>query len=227
MALHHPYSFSDPADSTVTRSRRRSFELSDERGRVVAGDSEAPATARDSDIERRESRAPLLIAGVTSAVLLGGVLVALGFVSEPRLSPTVETETIPRQAALLEKLDAEALERARVAIRGVAPTMPAQAETAPMEATSVDATSVEDTGPAPMSVDPATEPTGNAPMSPEPEPAPAQEEPLMTPAPSMTAPSVVLDRDNPYTSESEGDTDAPGAQAPATPHEAHTSDNPY
>ena len=110
MATHHPYSFTDPTEPTV--ARRRSFQLSDERGRVAAGDSEAPATARDWELEREESRAPLLIAGVTSAVILGGLLVVLGFAAgEPQLSTTIETETTPRQAAQLERIDAAALDR--------------------------------------------------------------------------------------------------------------------
>jgi hypothetical protein len=231
MATHHPYSFSDPAEPTV--ARRRSFQLSDERGRVAAGDSEAPATARDWELEREESRAPLLIAGVTSAVILGGLLVALGVAAgEPQLSATVETETIPRQAAQLEMIDAAALDRARMVTLGAnmpsAVTPPAPVE---VEATG-DETSVEAPSPAPLSVDPTPEPSSTAPMSSDTEPTRALEpnEPIMTtPAPAATTPSVTLDRDNPYTSEDETMTDDPAAKTPSprSTSTADTSDNPY
>jgi hypothetical protein len=230
MATHHPYSFSDPAESTVAR-RRRSFQLSDERGRVAAGDSEAPATARDWELEREESRAPLLIAGVTSAVILGGLLVALGFAAgEPQLSATIETETIPRQAAQLEMIDAAALDRARMVTLGA--TMPsAVAPPAPVEveATGADETSVEAPSAAPMSVDPTMEPSSTAPMNTESSPTRALEpnEPIMTPAPAATTPSVTLDRDNPYTSEIEGPTDTQSAPTPVPETGTDTSDNPY
>jgi hypothetical protein len=230
MATHHPYSFSDPAEPTV--ARRRSFQMSDERGRVAAGDSEAPATARDWELEREESRAPLLIAGVTSAVILGGLLVALGVAAgEPQLSATVETETIPRQAAQLEMIDAAALDRARMVTLGAnmpsAVTPPAPVE---VEATG-DETSVEAPSPAPMSVAPTAEPPSTAPMSSDSEPTRALEpnEPIMTPAPAATTPSVTLDRDNPYTSEDETMTDDPAAKpsSPRSTTTADTSDNPY
>lgn len=225
MATHHPYSFTDPTEPTV--ARRRSFQLSDERGRVAAGDSEAPATARDWELEREESRAPLLIAGVTSAVILGGLLVVLGFAAgEPQLSTTIETETTPRQAAQLERIDAAALDRARMVTLGSAPSAVPSPAPVEIEATSADETSVEVPSSAPMSVAPTAEPPSAAPVSDDASPTRAFEpnQAIMAPAPAATTPSVTLDRDNPYTSEDEGMPDEPAATPRST---TDTSDNPY
>jgi hypothetical protein len=145
------------------------------------------------------------------------------------------TETIPRQAALQEKLEAQALDRAQVAIRGLAPTMsgpvpaapvgdqPASVSATSVDATSMDATSVDptmnDTAAAPMSVDP-----GNV-APPQEEQTAATDEPSMTPAPAATIPSSELDSDNPYTPEIEGRSGTQSAPMMETQSEA--SDNPY
>jgi len=223
---HHPYSFTNPTDPVVTR-QRRPFQLSDERGR--AWDSEAPATAHDSDLEAKESRAPLYIAGAASVVILGGLLLlANAATGDPPLGATLETESVPRQAALGAMLDAQALDSARVAIRGVAPSAPQSSNATVAEPTSVESPSVESPSIAPMSA-----PTSAAPMSTdsttaEPASTPLSDEPLMTPAPAPTTPSpVVLDRDNPYTSENEApEPSSDGSSESATPRGA-ASDNPY
>ena len=235
MATRHPYSFGDPVEPSVTRRHNRPFQLSDERGRVAAWDSEAPPTAQDSDVEPKESRAPIYIAGITSAAILGGLLVLLGAVmGDPPMHPTAVTESVPRQAALLEKIDAEALDRARMVTLGATtarpPTPTAVVE---VEATDTGATNVEATGSAATSPDTTgTAATGAEEASTPPardEPAQslpsAPAEPNMTPAPNPMTPSAIeLDSDNPYTTERERPADAP----PAPPErETGASDNPY
>lgn len=225
---HHPYSFSNPAGTTGTRAQRPSHVI-DERARVW--DSEAPATAHDWDLERKESRAPLFIAGAASVVILGGLLLfANAATGDPPLAATLETETIPRQAALSEMLDAQALDRARVVVRGLAPasettSAPVQVETTSPESSSTESRAVGASGlessiesGAPMSVDPRVDP---------PMPTRSDESPT-TPAPGTTTNSpVLLDRDNPYTTEIESPVAPSDSQAPARQPGAESSDNPY
>ena len=173
----HPYSFSNPVDPATTRSRRRSLQLEDER-RAAAWDSEAPATAQDSDLERKESRTPLYIAGAASVVILGGLLLlASAAAGDPPLAATVETETIPRHAALVEKLDAEALDRARITALGGTLTLGgALTPAAPPAPVEIEATSnerahpeEEESGAVPMSGDPSSSDLSSArPMSVDP-----------------------------------------------------------
>lgn len=235
MATRHPYSFGDPVEPSVTRRHSRRFQLSDERGRTAAWDSEAPPTAHDYDVERKESRAPIYIAGIASAAILGGLMVLLGAVmGDPPMNPTAVTETVPRQAALLDKLDAQALDRARMltlgetAARPPTPTTVVEieatdagamsVEAADSAATSAGATSNAATGADATSTPPAgTEPAQSLPSEPA--------EPSMTPAANPMTPSAIeLDSDNPYTTERERPADAP----PAPPQrETGASDNPY
>lgn len=232
----HPHSFGNPDEPAVTRPRGRSFQLDDERGRSVAWDSEAPATAHDWAVESKESRAPLYIAGAAAVVILGGLLLLAGVVNgEPELGVTVETESVPRQAALSEKLDAEALDRARAAVIGMAPTV-SEAPNAPAQ---TEATSSDPTGAEPIGADPAIGPTTTGGMSVdaasiapspadiEPSPAPAADESGTTPAPNATTtpPEIMLERDNPYTTEIESSDGAAEGSEPA--RGTGTSDNPY
>jgi hypothetical protein len=214
MTHHHPYSFNGP-EPNAPLPRRRPFQLSDERGRAVAADSEAPATAHDSSVETQESRAPLYIAGAASVVILGGLL-ALGaaLAAEPPLSSTVAIETVPRQAALIEKMDAEALDRARIATLGLSATPAPE----PSAAREVETQNVETQNVETQSVEPAQ-------LQSQPE---LTDEATMTPAPALSTPSrIELDEDNPYTTESAPPTEAPKASEPATQSGTDTSDNPY
>jgi hypothetical protein len=220
MAHRHPYSFNGSDESDATLPRRRPFQLSDERGRIAVSDSEAPATAHDSDVEGKDSRAPVYIAGATAVVLLGGLLV-LGnaLIGEPPLSPTAAVETIPHQAALIEKMDAEALDRARIATLQMTatatpePSAPLEVETRSVETPSVETPSVE------------TPSVESSPLQSQREQA---DDAGMTPAPALSTPSrIELDEDNPYTTESERPIDAPNTSEPATPRATNTSDNPY
>lgn len=240
MATHHPYSFSDPREARVTRRRR--LEHAGEPRRAAAWDSEAPATAHDHDFDRKESRAPLYVAGVVAAAVVGGLVVLGAAAAEPELQPTMVTETVPRQAALSAALEAQALDRARLAIHGMAPSsaVAPAAPDAPDDLVDTGVAGVDDSGTGAMSVDPtegapmSVEATEAAPMSVQaPEPAtPASQaqndpvEPLMTPVPSPLSPSAIeLDSDNPYTPEKEPP--APANATPRTPSPAVTSDNPY
>ncbi len=226
---HHPYSFSKPVEPAV-EARRRELALADERRRH-AWDSEAPGTARDSELERKESNAPFLVAGAVSAAVLGGLLLALGFsLGDPRLSPTVEVETARQNPALSEMLNAQALDRAHAAARGLA-VSPPQAPVAPeaTESAGADASDAASSGAVQPLESRSSEPEPQSGMS-QPEESlmtPEPQEPLMTPAPSVITPSAIeLDSDNPYTPEHERPADVNDA-TPATPSGTSASDNPY
>jgi hypothetical protein len=218
MAHRHPYSFNVPDELDATLPRRRPFQLSDEGRRIVA-DREAPATSHDWSVEAKESRTPLYVAGAASVVILGGLL-ALGgaLAGEPPLAPTAVIEYIPRQAALIEKMDAEALDRARIATHRMTST-PAPEPAAPVP-TALDAN-------APLEVEAQSVETPSV------EPLQSQleraDEPNMTPMPTLSTPSsrIELDEANPYVTESAQPADAPNASEPATQRGTGTSDNPY